>query len=214
MAKKRSPVQIRQEELDYTWGCRKRDPRFIKDYDDWEKGILDEIDLCNKWALGFVPANLNGVNPLGEADVPVRLIETLTESDTATLTVTSKAGSLLDAQWNKDLSVWDKSKKQWVKGGSFVQPSKWQPHRESSIKVPTGERRWIVEINPSHPLRLALQGITGLPWRSKGSRAKKNIDIRFAVYDRHHEIEESFSSIAFSLNKSVAALVFAVVTNR
>lgn len=181
MAKKRSPLQIRQEDLEYTWGCRKRDSRFTKDYDDCKKGILSEIDFCNKWCLDFVPDDLNKVNPLGDTDVPVRLLEKLTAEDTVTVVVTSES--------------------------NLGQGNRRAHYHQSSTQVPRGGQRWIVEINPSHPLRLVIQGIKGLPWRSKDDRAKKNIEIRFAVYDRYQATDESFSSIASSLKKSVAVVV-------
>ncbi len=200
MARKRSPLEIRKQDLDYRWECRKRDPRFLEDYGNYKEGHLREIDLCNKWGLDFVPDDLNGTaNPLGDSDVPVRLIEKLTGGDTATLAVTSDSQPFLRAQWDQSSEHYQILRNQRA------------PYKQSSIKVPEKEQRWVVVLDPHRPLRLILQGIEWLPWKKKANaeRAKKNIDIRFAVYDRYQETEESFSSIAAALNKSISVVVAA-----
>lgn len=194
---KKTPIEIRKEELWYKWECLRRNRDFLTDYNSF-MGVeptgpsLSENDLCEKWGLDFVPDSLD-TNPLGDADVPVLLKTILEAQDTVTLTVMPKVEHPLKVEWNE------------TRAGFDVRPRGRQPFRKSFITVPKGEKRWVVVLNPKQPLRLILEGIKWLPWEhrkegAKRKRAKRNIDLRLLVYDRFQK-GESIAQIARSLRR-------------
>jgi len=195
MAKKRSPLEIRKQDLDYRWKCRKRDPRFLKDYEEYKEGQFAEIDLCNKWGLDFVPDDLNGTaNPLGDSDVPVRLLDVIEGEATVSL-VESRVK--IQATEGKEPNT-------------FQITGRNELTTRHTFKVPANEKRVIVALNPRQP-RLILEGIKLRPWEgrkknAKADRAGRNLDLRIEVYDLFQEEGYSFPQIAAILKKSIATV--------
>lgn len=203
MAEKRSPLQIRFDELKYQWKCRKRDQHFRKDYEDYKKGHLCETDICEKWGMDFVPNDLNESadpddpyrnNPLGGIDIPVQVLDVI-EGEAIVSLVESKVK--FQATEGKEPNT-------------FQITGRNELTTRHTFKVPANEKRVIVALNPRQP-RLILEGIKLRPWEgrkknAKADRAGRNLDLRIEVYDLFQEEGYSFPQIAAILKKSIATV--------
>jgi len=195
MARKRSPLRIRSQNLDYQWECLKRNPDFRGDYKKFKQGCLSDIDLCDKWRLDFAPDNLNETeNPLGDSDVPVRLLDVI--EGKATISLVEPRVKL---QATKD----DES-------NTFRITGRNESTTRHTFKVPANEKRVIVALNPHQPLRLILEGIKLRPWEgrkknAKAERAKRNTGLRLEVYDLYRQGKKHFE-IAKVLRKSISTV--------